>query len=52
METCIRGLDRDFQLIELWTDGFIVGQKALRAASSKVVKDEKVCSDDQRPTLS
>jgi hypothetical protein len=34
-------------LVGLTTGGFTVGQAALKAASSKVVKHEKACSDNQ-----
>jgi hypothetical protein len=34
-------------LVGLTTGGFTVGQTALKAASSKVVKHEKACSDNQ-----
>jgi hypothetical protein len=35
------------QLVGLWVGNFTVGQTALKAASSKMVKHEKACSDNQ-----
>ncbi|PNY14294.1 auxilin-like protein, partial [Trifolium pratense] len=40
-------LTRVSPLVGLRTGDFIVGQEALKAASSKVVKHEKACSDNQ-----
>ncbi|CAJ2667597.1 unnamed protein product [Trifolium pratense] len=40
-------LTRVSPLVGLKTGDFIVGQEALKAASSKVVKHEKTCSDNQ-----
>jgi hypothetical protein len=40
-------LTRISPLVGLGTEIFIVGQAALKAASCKVVKHEKACSDNQ-----
>ncbi|KAK2368629.1 hypothetical protein QL285_081812 [Trifolium repens] len=46
-EACLCGLDWSFLTYGIEAKGFIVGQAALKAASSKVTKHEKSFSDNQ-----
>jgi hypothetical protein len=41
------GFDWNFSFVGLTTENFTVGQAAFKAASSKVVKHERACSDNQ-----
>jgi hypothetical protein len=46
MKTCLCELDWSFQICGIGTEDFIVGQAVLEAASSKVAKHLKACSDN------